>query len=96
MFYSNDRKQLYLFTAKHSVALGDIFTRKDTDIDSWEELRGKKVVVQKDDIVHEFLKGKDMDIESIAVDTVGYHLDPDLVDLFVDIESAHSQTSIET
>lgn len=74
MFFSNDREQLYLFTAKHSVALGDIFTRKDTYIDSWEELRGKQVVVQKDDIVHEFLESQDLGIDFITVDTVGYGL----------------------
>ena len=70
MFYSKQREELYNFSTKHSVTTGGIFTRKNDEITDISELIGKTVVVQKSDIVHEFLSEKDMNINFIEVETV--------------------------
>lgn len=70
MFYSVDRKNYYSFSSKHSITNGDIFTRSKTEIDSIEDLRGKTVVVQKADIVAEYLAEKNFGIQLVEVPTV--------------------------
>ncbi|MFZ5351868.1 MAG: HD domain-containing phosphohydrolase [Bacillota bacterium] len=70
MFYSKEREKSYSFTTKHTVTSGDVFTRKGKGISGLEELKGKTVVVQADDIVHEYLKAQNLDIEFMAVPTV--------------------------
>ena len=70
MFYSSTRNQEFAFTTRHSVASGDIFTRSPMRVGSLEELRGKRVVVQRNDIVHEYLGEQNLDLEFVPVDNV--------------------------
>jgi diguanylate cyclase (GGDEF)-like protein len=70
MFYSEDREQSYSFTTKHTITNGDVFTRKGTTIKDISELKGKTVVVQTGDIVGEYLKKQNLDINFIEVSTV--------------------------
>ncbi|MEA4988998.1 MAG: transporter substrate-binding domain-containing protein [Anaerovorax sp.] len=70
MFYSEERENIYSFSAKHSITNGDIFTRKEIVIDGIEDLRDKKIVVQKGDIIAEFLLNQNMNITLIEVPTV--------------------------
>lgn len=70
MFYSEERSQTYAFTTRHSVTSGDIFTRTATMLGSLEDLRGKTVVVQKGDIVAEYLAGAELEIQLVEVFTV--------------------------
>jgi len=70
MFYSKQREDLYEFTTKHSVTTGGVFSKKEHKITDVTDLIGKTVVVQKSDIVHEYLLNKDMDITFIEVETV--------------------------
>lgn len=70
MFYSEQRTKTYGFTVKHSVTSGAVFTKRSLHVESLEDLRGKTVVVQKGDIVAEFLAGLDMDIDLVQVGTV--------------------------
>lgn len=70
MFYSSEREKIYSFSSKHSITSGAIFSRGENPIRSLEELRGKTVVVQKGDIVGEFLASQRMDITLIVVPTV--------------------------
>jgi len=71
MFYSVERAKIYDFTVKHSITSGDIFTKNSINLDRIEDLKGKTVVVQKADIVGEFLKGLNLDIKLVEVATVG-------------------------
>lgn len=70
MFYSKQREELYSFSTKHNVTTGAVFSRGKDKISDINELSGKTVVVQKSDIVHEFLLNKDIDINFIEVETV--------------------------
>jgi signal transduction histidine kinase/ActR/RegA family two-component response regulator len=70
MFYSRDRERLYRFTSRHSISTGDIFTRKNRQLTSLQELEGKKVVVQKGDIIGEYLKSLNSKIIIVEVSTV--------------------------
>ncbi|WP_373485838.1 HD domain-containing phosphohydrolase [Acetobacterium malicum] len=70
MFYSPQRQETYAFTARHSVTNGDIFTRNDIAIDQIEALRDQTVVVQRGDIVAEYLAQLDLNITLVEVATV--------------------------
>lgn len=70
MFYSPQRQETYAFTAKHSVTNGDIFTRKNLVIDQLEDLSNQTVVVQRGDIVAEYLGQLDLNISLVEVATV--------------------------
>jgi signal transduction histidine kinase/CheY-like chemotaxis protein len=69
LFYSDERNKTYGFTSRHSVGTGDIFTRKNTTLSNIEELAGKQVVVQKADIIAEYLAALDIGIILIEVST---------------------------
>jgi polar amino acid transport system substrate-binding protein len=63
--FSRDRTQSVDFSPPHTIVYHAIFARKETPpVNSLEELRGKKVVVFRDGIMHERLKqlgfGKDL------------------------------------
>lgn len=70
MFYSKQREEQYSFSTKHNVTTGAVFSRAKDKISDIKDLSGKTVVVQKSDIVHEFLLNKDIDINFIEVETV--------------------------
>lgn len=70
MFFSSERQMLYSFSTRHSVSFGDIFAPHGVKLDNLDELRGKTVVVQDGDIVHEYLKKLDIGIDIIPVPTV--------------------------
>lgn len=70
MFYSKDREKIYSFSTKYIVTSGDVFTRKGTNIKNISELKGATVVVQAGDIVSEYLKKQNLNINFIEVATV--------------------------
>lgn len=70
MAYSSSREENYGFSTRHSVTSGDVFTRLDIRVGRLEELRGKRVVVQRDDIIHEYLAEQDLDLDFVFVDNV--------------------------
>lgn len=69
MFYSEEREKIYDFTTKLTVANSDVFTRTENKINDIKELEGLTVVVQKDNIVQEYLKTQDLNIKFIEVST---------------------------
>jgi len=70
MFYSKERESLYNFTTKHSVTNGEIFTNSNIKIDTLEDLRNKTIVVQRGDIVGEYLQSLNLNIVLIEVGTI--------------------------
>lgn len=70
MFRSPAREEIYTFSTLHSVATGDVFSHKGGSIEDVSELRDQVVVVQKSDIIHEYLKSQDLNIHFIEVSTV--------------------------
>ena len=75
MFYSSRRTQDFAFTTRHSIASGDIFTLNNKTIRSLEEIRGRRVVVQENDIVHEYLEEQDLDLHFVPVANVAQALE---------------------
>jgi signal transduction histidine kinase/ActR/RegA family two-component response regulator len=73
MFYSNERNKIYGFSSRHSVGSGDIFTRKGIVVNSIDDLAGKQLLVQKGDIIAEYLAKLNLNIiliEKPSVDEV--------------------------
>ncbi len=67
MFYSPDREDLYSFSLRHTLSIGDIFTRDGFLVRNLEELQGETVIVQRGDITAEYLETLDLDIRLIEV-----------------------------
>ncbi len=55
MMISLERAQMVEFGLPHSVMTQGVFSRKDSDLNSLEDLRGKEVIVQAGDIMHDYL-----------------------------------------
>jgi len=70
MFHSPEREELYSFSARHTITNGDIFTRQGTRVVELDDLKNQTVVVQRGDIVGEFLAGLDLNIQLVEVATV--------------------------
>ncbi|ADK14552.1 HD domain-containing phosphohydrolase [Clostridium ljungdahlii] len=67
MFYSKDREKFYSFTTKTAITGADVFTRKGESIKNINQLRGKTVVVESDEISGEYLKKQNLGINFVKV-----------------------------
>lgn len=68
MFYSKDRDSLYDFSPPHSISSHAIVVRKGSKVyETIENLRKKKVLVEKGDIMYDYLISKGFDKEIVAV-----------------------------
>lgn len=70
MFYTPERAELFDFAIRHAVASGDVFSRDGDGVRTLEDLRGQRVAVQEGDIVHEYLRAQNLDIEFVPRPTV--------------------------
>jgi len=70
MFYTEERSGRFDFSARHSVASGEVFTRGGFHIQSLDDLRGQRVAVQAGDVIHEYLQAQDLDIVFVPRPTV--------------------------
>ncbi len=55
MMISKERAQVMEFGLPHSVMMQGVFARKDSEVNTLEDLRGKEVIVQEGDIMHDYL-----------------------------------------
>ena len=55
MYYSPERNRLVDFSVPHTQVTQAIFVRSGSDIHSFEDVKGKEIIVQKSDIIHDFL-----------------------------------------
>jgi signal transduction histidine kinase/ABC-type amino acid transport substrate-binding protein len=55
MYYSPERNQIVDFSVPHTQVTPAIFVRKGSNIRSFEDIKGKEIIVQKGDIIHDFL-----------------------------------------
>lgn len=69
MFQSLEREKIYSFSIVHNITHGDIVTTKNIRLGSLDDLRNQTVVIQKGDIIGEYLKGLDYDIDFVEVAT---------------------------
>jgi len=70
MFNTEARSEFYDFTTKHSVSIGDIFTDGSTPLNKLSDLAGKTVVVQKGDVIGEYLESMKIGIVLVEVPSV--------------------------
>ncbi|HSN65959.1 MAG TPA: transporter substrate-binding domain-containing protein [Fusibacter sp.] len=70
MFNTQARSTLYDFSTKHSVSIGDIFTDASIELKKLSDLAGKTVVVQKGDVVGEYLQSLKIGIVLVEVPSV--------------------------
>lgn len=70
MFYSKERDSLYDFSPPHSISSHAIVVRKGSEVyDTIENLRNKKILVEKGDIMQDYLKSNGFDKEIVAVES---------------------------
>lgn len=56
MYYSRDRDRKVDFTAPHSIVTHSIFVRGGSPVRTLADLRGKAIIVQRGDIMHDFVR----------------------------------------
>jgi len=70
MYHSGEREKKVDFSVPHSVVHHSIFVRRGSDIGGEEELSGKEVIVQRGDIMHDYLKESDIHgVKIVPVET---------------------------
>ena len=61
MAYSEERDKAFDFSAPHTIAYDAFFTRKDGKrLNTLEDLKGRTVIVMKDDQAHDYLRSSDL------------------------------------
>lgn len=71
MYYSPDRGKNVEFSVAHTMVSSAIFVRKDSPIRSFEDIRGKEIIVQKSDFIHDFLKERRLASRIVTVTDPG-------------------------
>ena len=56
MYYSAERSRLFEFSVPHTMVRPGLFVREDSPIRSFEEIRGKEIIVQEGDVMHDLLR----------------------------------------
>jgi PAS domain S-box-containing protein len=56
MFQTKERDKKYDFTIPHFIASYAVFVRNDSAIRSFDDVKNKKIIVQRSDLGHEYLK----------------------------------------
>ncbi|HPQ53645.1 MAG TPA: transporter substrate-binding domain-containing protein, partial [Spirochaetota bacterium] len=67
MYFSKERDRVVDFSNPHTVVSHDLFVRKGSSISSLKDVSGRKILVQKGDIMHDFLLGKKLSAEIVNV-----------------------------
>jgi len=70
MFKTEARSAFYDFSTKHSVSIGDIFTDEAIKLNNLNDLADQTVVVQKGDVVGEYLQALNIGIVLVEVPSV--------------------------
>lgn len=75
MYYSEARDEKVDFSVAHTYVGHRIFVRAESEIDHISELKGRTVIVQKDDIMNDYLQKQKMTSDIILVETISDALD---------------------
>ncbi|NMC78601.1 MAG: transporter substrate-binding domain-containing protein, partial [Chloroflexi bacterium] len=68
MYYSPERDQRVDFSTPHTLVSSGLFVRSGSPIHSLEDIRGKAVIVQRGDFMHDYLLSEKLTDNIIAVD----------------------------
>jgi PAS domain S-box-containing protein len=55
MYYSEERAKTVGFTVPHNMVSSALFVRLDSDIKTFDDAKGREIIVQKGDIMHDYL-----------------------------------------
>jgi PAS domain S-box-containing protein len=58
MYYTEERRKLVDFSVPHTMVSAGLFVRGDSQIRTIEEIKGKEVIVQKGDVINDYLREK--------------------------------------
>ncbi len=67
MYYSGERSKLVDFSVPHTMVRSALFVRKDSPIRSYADLRGKEVILQEGDVLHDLFKRTGLASRIVAV-----------------------------
>jgi len=67
MYHSEERSELIDFSVPHTMVRSALFVRKDSPIRSLADLRGKEVIVQDRDVLHDLFKRTGLASRIVAV-----------------------------
>ena len=56
MYYSEERSKAVEFSVPHTMVSAGLFVRVDSPIHSFEDIKGKEVIVQKGDVIDDYLR----------------------------------------
>ena len=68
MYYSAEREKIFDFSIPHNRVSPALFVRNHSDIRTFEQAKGKEIIVQKGDIMHDYLVEKGVTPRIILVD----------------------------
>ncbi|MFC6670807.1 transporter substrate-binding domain-containing protein [Marinobacterium aestuariivivens] len=69
MSWSEERARTFDFAPPHAIVHQSIFARRGDPVVDVEGLRGREVIVQKDDIMHDYLLEHEIGAEIVTTDT---------------------------
>jgi signal transduction histidine kinase/ABC-type amino acid transport substrate-binding protein/CheY-like chemotaxis protein len=67
MVYSDERDKYLDFSVPHTMISPALFVRSDSSIQTFDDIRGKQIVVEQSDIMHDFLKSREVTSSIVAV-----------------------------
>jgi len=74
MYYSAERNRKVDFSMPHSMISSGLFVRKDSPVRSLEDIKGKEVIVQEGDVIHDYLRENGVTSHIVAVTNPGDEL----------------------
>lgn len=67
MYSSSERSERVDFSVSHTLVTPGIFVRKDSPINSMGDLKGKEIIVQEADLIHDYLKRSNIPSRIVTV-----------------------------
>ncbi len=71
MFHSPEREQRVAFSVPHTMVFYDVFVRADSDIREIGDLRDREIIVQRGDIMHDYLRENRITPNIVTLDDTG-------------------------
>lgn len=68
MYYSEERAKTVGFSVPHNMVSSALFVRINSDITTFDEAKGKEIIVQKGDIMHDYLLEQNFTHRIVTVD----------------------------
>jgi signal transduction histidine kinase len=68
MYFSEERDKLVDFSVPHVVVSQSIFVRKNSNIQTFDDLKGKEVIVQKNDVMDDYIRKQNIASQIITVE----------------------------